>query len=78
MELKPCPFCGGAKIWIGTIAECETQDEDYPDYEFNSEHYTVVCDYLEGGFLQWPRHRNRNCRNGTMRRLRGEQMTRGV
>ena len=48
-ELKPCPFCGGTKIWIGTIAESEMQDENHPDYEFNSEHYTVVCDYSEGG-----------------------------
>ena len=35
-ELKPCPFCGGTKIWIGTIAECEMQDKKHPDYEFNS------------------------------------------
>ena len=48
-KLEPCPFCGGTKIWIGTIAECETQDKKHPDYEFNSQHYVVVCDYLEGG-----------------------------
>ena len=48
-KLEPCPFCGGTKIWIGTIAECETQDKNHPDYEFNSQHYVVVCDYSEGG-----------------------------
>ena len=48
-ELEPCPFCGGTKIWIGTIAECEMQDKNHPDYEFNSEHYVAVCDYSEGG-----------------------------
>lgn len=48
-QLIPCPFCGGTKIWIGTIAECERQDKKHPDYEFNSQHYVAVCDYLEGG-----------------------------
>lgn len=48
-KLESCPFCGGTKIWIGTIAECEMQDKNHPDYEFNSQHYVVVCDYSEGG-----------------------------
>ena len=48
-ELKPCPFCGGTKLFIGTIAECEMQDKDHPDYENNSRLYNVVCDYMEGG-----------------------------
>lgn len=48
-ELKPCPFCGGTNLFIGTIAECEMQDESHPDYQNNSAVYTVVCDYLEGG-----------------------------
>ena len=25
------------------------QDKKHPDYEFNSQHYIVVCDYSEGG-----------------------------
>ena len=25
------------------------QDKNHPDYEFNSQHYVVVCDYSEGG-----------------------------
>lgn len=48
-KLEPCPFCGGTKIWIGTIAECEMQGKNHPDYEFNSQHYVAVCDYLEDG-----------------------------
>ena len=48
-QLIPCPFCGGTKIWIGTIAECEMQDKNHPDYEYNSDHYTVVCDFSGGG-----------------------------
>ena len=48
-ELKPCPFCGGTKLVVGTIAEIEMQDEDHPDYLTNSTYYIVVCDYLEGG-----------------------------
>lgn len=32
-ELERCPFCGGTKIWISTIAECEMQDKNHPDYE---------------------------------------------
>ena len=47
--LMPCPFCGGTNLFIGTIAECEMQDESHPDYDFNSRFYTVVCDYTEGG-----------------------------
>lgn len=48
-QLIPCLFCGGTKIWVGTIAECEMQDKNNPDYEFNSQHYVAVCDYSEGG-----------------------------
>ncbi len=28
-QLIPCPFCGGTKMWIGTIAECEMQDKNH-------------------------------------------------
>ena len=48
-ELKPCPFCGGTKLFVGTIAEIELTDEDHPDYSTNSEFYSVVCDYTDGG-----------------------------
>ena len=48
-KLKPCPFCGGTKLFVGTFAECEMQDADHPDYASNSKIYTVVCDYMEGG-----------------------------
>ena len=48
-ELKPCPFCGGTRLFVGTIAECEMQGKNHPDQEFNSEHYVAVCDYSEGG-----------------------------
>ena len=36
-ELKPCPFCGGTRLFVGTFAECKMQ------------RYAVCCDYLEGG-----------------------------
>lgn len=48
-KLKPCPFCGGTNLFVGTIADVEMQSEDHEDYEYNSEHYVVVCDYTEGG-----------------------------
>lgn len=48
-ELKACPFCGGKKLFVGTIAECEMQTESHPDYENNSQLFTVVCDYMYGG-----------------------------
>lgn len=47
--LLPCPFCGGTKLSVGTIAECEMQDETHPDYQNNSKLYTVCCDYQECG-----------------------------
>ena len=47
--MKPCPFCGGTKLFVGTIAEIEMQDEDHEDFAFNRQLYSVVCDYQEGG-----------------------------
>ena len=49
VQLKPCPFCGGTKLFVGTLAEIEMQDEDHEDYAFNKQYYAVVCDYNEGG-----------------------------
>ena len=48
-ELKSCPFCGGTNLFVGTIAECEMQDETHTDYKNNSKLYTVCCDYTKGG-----------------------------
>ena len=48
-ELKPCPFCGGTQLFVGTIAEIEMMDEDNPNYLHGKKTYSVVCDYLEGG-----------------------------
>lgn len=48
-KLKPCPFCGGKNLFVGTIAECEIQYETHPDYKNNSQLYTVCCDWTEGG-----------------------------
>lgn len=29
-KLKPCPFCGGTKIFVGSVAEIELMDKyDY-------------------------------------------------
>lgn len=47
--LKSCPFCGGTKILVETIAKIEMQDPDHPDYPINSQMYAAVCDYLSGG-----------------------------
>ena len=47
--IRECPFCGGTELFVGTIAECEMQDESHPDYYSNSRIYTVVCDYMNGG-----------------------------
>ena len=49
LKLKPCPFCGGTQLFVGTIAEIEMQDEDHPDYLHSSKIYAVVCDYIKGG-----------------------------
>lgn len=48
-EIKPCPFCGGTKLFVGTIAEIELQDKDHEDYEINKQYYSVVCAYNAGG-----------------------------
>ena len=48
-KIKLCPFCGFENPCVCTVAECEMQDEDHPDYVFNSRLYIVVCDYNEGG-----------------------------
>ena len=48
-ELKPCPFCGGTRLFVGTVAEIEMQDENHEDYVFNRQHYAVVCNYNDGG-----------------------------
>lgn len=48
-ELKPCPFCGGTKLFVGTIADCEMQDSDHPDYKYNSQAYIVCCSCFNGG-----------------------------
>lgn len=56
MELKPCPFCGRTNIFVGTIAECEMQDQDHPDYQNNSAIYTVACDYKDTGWCYHHSH----------------------
>ena len=48
-ELKPCPFCGGTQLFVGTIAEIEMMDEGHTDYLLKSQNYAVVCNYIEGG-----------------------------
>lgn len=48
-KLKPCPFCGGTKIEIDTIANSEYTDETDPAYEYNCEHYGVYCNFNKGG-----------------------------
>ena len=49
IKLLPCPFCGGTKLFVGTVAEAAMQDRNHPEYYSNSRNYTVVCDYTEGG-----------------------------
>ena len=48
-KLKPCPFCGGKRLFVGTVAEIEMQDEDHPDYSYNRTIYTVCCSFDKGG-----------------------------
>ena len=45
-ELKPCPFCGGTKIVVDTIANIEMIDEPN-DYEIS--HYIAVCCFNSRG-----------------------------
>lgn len=48
-ELKPCPFCGGTNIFVGTVAEVKLMDETDEDYVLCSGLFQAVCDYNAGG-----------------------------
>nr|DAP58851.1 MAG TPA: restriction alleviation protein [Caudoviricetes sp.] len=49
IKLKPCPFCGGIKIFVGSVAEIEYMDETNENYVLDSGVFQVVCDYNSGG-----------------------------
>ena len=48
-ELKPCPFCGGTKIFVGSVAEIELTNEDDLNYNLYNSQFQAVCDYNAGG-----------------------------
>lgn len=48
-KLKPCPFCGGRMLFVGTVAETEMTPPDHPDFNCDSNQYNVVCDFTAGG-----------------------------
>lgn len=48
-KLEACPFCGKNVALCDTVAEILFTDSDDPDYEWNSSHYAVVCDFIKGG-----------------------------
>ena len=49
IKLKHCPFCGGTKLFVGTVAEIEFTDEYDSNYDLYNGQYQVVCDYNAGG-----------------------------
>ena len=49
IELKPCPFCGGTKIFVGSVAEIELTDECDENYDLYNSQFQVVCDCNVGG-----------------------------
>lgn len=49
IELKPCPFCGGTKIFVGSVAEIELTDKYSQDYDLYNSQFQAVCDYTAGG-----------------------------
>lgn len=42
-ELKPCPFCGGTNLFLGSEKEIEQLDGGREEY------FAVVCDFTKGG-----------------------------
>ena len=42
----PCPFCGKSVALVGSLSDL-SEGEDLSEYGRN--HYTVVCNYNEGG-----------------------------
>ena len=49
IKLKPCPFCGGTKIFVGSVAEIELTDECDENYDSYNSQFQVVCDFNVGG-----------------------------
>lgn len=49
IKLKPCPFCGRVKPFLGRLTEIETVDANHPDYDLLNEQFAVVCDAQNGG-----------------------------
>lgn len=49
IELKPCPFCGGTKIFVGSVAEIELMDKYDENYDLYNRQFQAVCDYNVGG-----------------------------
>ena len=48
-KLKPCPFCGGPKIFVGSVAEIELMDKYDENYDLYNSQFQVVCDSIAGG-----------------------------
>lgn len=49
IELKPCPFCGGTKIFVGSVAEIRHTDKYSQGYDLYNSLFQAVCDYNAGG-----------------------------
>lgn len=49
IKLKPCPFCGGTKIFVGSVAEIELMDKYDENYDLYNSQFQVVCDSIAGG-----------------------------
>lgn len=48
--LKPCPFCGSLTAPIcSALSEIELTDCDAAEYDWMASHYSVVCDFTNGG-----------------------------
>ncbi len=47
-NLKPCPFCGGKNIFVGTIEQIQGAAEIINTH-YDNTHYKAVCDFNKGG-----------------------------
>ena len=46
--LKPCPFCGGKNIFVGSIEQIEGASQGVNTH-YDNTHFKAVCDFTKDG-----------------------------